>query len=301
MSETHTQSDQQYKAGVRREWAMAAPGWERWFETTESEHAGRVITQALLDAAKLKAGDAVLDVGAGYGEPGLSAAAAVGPTGHVTCLDISGDMLAFAERRARQAGLRNVDFVEADIETHSTRAERVRCGSRAAPRSCTRATRWPRSAASTPLCAPAGASRSPSGPRPDRVAFAVPVGVMIEMGVIDPPTPGPGPFALGEDGLLAELVRSAGFEDVSSGSASRNLRDAVTGGVHSVAARRSAAHHGAHRPPPERRSGERCGRASPTRGRPSKMTPAQCGFRARPSGSAHGYRPEHPLGATPGG
>ncbi len=129
MSETHIQSDQQYKAGVRREWAMAAPGWERWFETTESEHAGRVITQALLDAAKLKAGDVVLDVGAGYGEPGLSAAAAVGPTGHVTCLDISGDMLAFAERRARQAGLRNVDFVEADIETDATRTELVRCSS----------------------------------------------------------------------------------------------------------------------------------------------------------------------------
>ena len=218
MSETHIQSDQQYKAGVRREWAMAAPGWERWFETTESEHAGRVITQALLDAVKLKARDVVLDVGAGYGEPGLSAAAAVGPTGHVTCLDISGDMLAFAERRARQAGLRNVDFVEADIETDGLEPNSFDAVlSRAALMY-----------ASDPLATlrRLNASLRPGGciaiavwASPDRVAFAVPVGVMIEMGVIDPPPPGPGPFALGEDGLLAELVRSAGFEDVSSGSA----------------------------------------------------------------------------------
>ena len=215
---TDNQSDQQYKATVRREWAMAAPGWERWFETTESDHAGRVITHALLRAAELKEGDAVLDVGAGYGEPGLSAAAAVGPTGHVTCLDISGDMLAFAERRARQAELRNVDFVEADIESHSLEPSAFDAVlSRAALMY-----------ASDPLAVlrRLRASLRPGGriaiavwATPDRVAFAVPVGVMVEMGVIDPPPPGPGPFALGADGLLAELVRSAGFEDLRSGTA----------------------------------------------------------------------------------
>ena len=59
----------------------------------------------------------MLDVGSGYGEPGLTAAQAVGPTGHVTCLDISADMLAFAEERRRSRGLANVTFVEGDIET----------------------------------------------------------------------------------------------------------------------------------------------------------------------------------------
>ena len=62
-------------------------------------------------------GDHVLDVGSGYGEPGLSAAQAVGPTGHVTCLDISADMLAFAKERSRSCGLDNVTFVEGDVET----------------------------------------------------------------------------------------------------------------------------------------------------------------------------------------
>ena len=160
----------------------------------------------------------MLDVGAGYGEPGLSAAAAVGPTGHVTCLDISGDMLAFAERRARSAGLRNVDFVEADIETHS-----LDPGSFDAVIS-----RAALMYASNPLATlrrlhatlrPGGRIAVAVWASPDRVAFAVPVGVMVEMGVIDPPPPGPGPFALGEDGLLAGLVRSAGFENVRTGTA----------------------------------------------------------------------------------
>ena len=62
---------------------------------------GPAITRVLLEQARLRPGDVVLDVGSGYGEPGLSAAAEVGEDGHVTCLDISGDMLAFAEERAR--------------------------------------------------------------------------------------------------------------------------------------------------------------------------------------------------------
>jgi hypothetical protein len=41
---------------------------------------------------------------------------------------------------------------------------------------------------------------------------------MIEMGVIDPPPAGPGPFALGDEGVLEQLVRDASFTDVRSGT-----------------------------------------------------------------------------------
>ena len=79
MSETETRHDQDHKAAVRREWTMAAPGWERWFDTTEAAGAGRAITAVLLEHVDLQSGDAVLDVGAGYGEPGLSALPQSGP------------------------------------------------------------------------------------------------------------------------------------------------------------------------------------------------------------------------------
>jgi ubiquinone/menaquinone biosynthesis C-methylase UbiE len=218
MSEIDTRHDLEYKVGVRREWTVAAPGWERWFDTTEAAGAGRVITAVLLDRAALLAGDHVLDVGAGYGEPGLSAAVAVGPTGTVTCLDISGDMLAFAERRASGAGLSNVAFVEADIEDHPLDSGSFDVVlSRAALMY-----------ASDPLSTlrrlyaalrPGGRLAAAVWASPDKVAFATPVGVMVEMGVIAPPPPGPGPFALGADGLLETIVRDSGFIDVASGTA----------------------------------------------------------------------------------
>jgi ubiquinone/menaquinone biosynthesis C-methylase UbiE len=217
MSKTELGRDTDYKAAVRHEWTMAAPGWERWFDTTEAPGAGRAITAALLEHVSLRPGDTVLDVGAGYGEPGLSAAAAVGPSGHVTCLDISGDMLAFAERRARQAGLANVTFVEADIEGHPLSDDAFDAVlSRAAlmyasdPLSTLRRLRA--------ALRPNGRLAVAVWATPDRVAFSVPVGVMIEMGVIDPPPPGPGPFALGEDGLLEGMVRAAGFTDIRVGT-----------------------------------------------------------------------------------
>ncbi len=213
MRETDIRPDPDYKAGVRREWTMAAPGWERWFETTEAPGAGRAVTAVLLEQANLRPGDTVLDVGAGYGEPGLSAAAAVGPSGSVTCLDISGDMLGFAERRARHAGLTNVTFVEADIESHQlpddafdavlSRAALMYVSDPLATLRRLRAALRPNGRLAIAVWA-----------TPDRVAFSRPVGVMIEMGVIDPPPPGPGPFALGEDGVLAGLVTAAGFTDV---------------------------------------------------------------------------------------
>ena len=110
-------NDRTYKDDVRREWTAAATGWRKWIGTIEAEGAGPVLTSALLQQAGMGRGDHVLDVGSGYGEPGLSAAKAVGPTGHVTCLDISADMLAFAKERSRTFGLDNVTFVEGDVET----------------------------------------------------------------------------------------------------------------------------------------------------------------------------------------
>jgi SAM-dependent methyltransferase len=160
----------------------------------------------------------VLDVGSGYGEPGLSAATAVGPDGQVTCLDISGDMLAFAETRARAAGLSNVSFVEADIEALEL-----------APASLDVVlSRAALMYASNPLetfrrlhtaLRPGGRLAAAVWATPDKVAFATPVAVMIEALGIEPPAAGPGPFALGADGGLENLVRDAEFTDVIVGTA----------------------------------------------------------------------------------
>jgi len=58
-----------------------------------------------------------VDIGCGCGAPTLAFARAVGPSGRVAGLDISGPMLAEAERRARAAGIANVDWRHADPAT----------------------------------------------------------------------------------------------------------------------------------------------------------------------------------------
>jgi SnoaL-like domain/ubiE/COQ5 methyltransferase family len=63
--------------------------------------------QGLIQLAGVGPGDTVLDVAAGYGEPGLSAARSVAPGGQVVCADISAEMLAVGRERAAAARRRN--------------------------------------------------------------------------------------------------------------------------------------------------------------------------------------------------
>ena len=186
-------NDRTYKDDVRREWTAAATGWRKWIGTIEAEGAGPMLTSALLQQAGVGRGDHVLDVGSGYGEPGLSAAQAVGPTGHVTCLDISADMLAFAKERSRSCGLDNVTFVEGDVETTQLEPEGFDVV-------LSRATLM---YAADPLATlqrlkaalrPGGRLAIAVWATPDQVAFATPVPVMVDMLGIDPPGCWPGPF-----------------------------------------------------------------------------------------------------------
>lgn len=67
---------------------------------------------AALAAANAGPGEKVLDIGCGCGETSLTLARAVGPSGEVLGVDVSGPMLRVARNRA--AGLSNITFMEAD-------------------------------------------------------------------------------------------------------------------------------------------------------------------------------------------
>lgn len=75
------------------------------------------VVEALLAFAAPRAGERVLDVGCGCGASTLDFARAVGPSGRVAALDISGPMLAEGEARAAAAGVTNVDWRRADPGT----------------------------------------------------------------------------------------------------------------------------------------------------------------------------------------
>jgi arsenite methyltransferase len=66
--------------------------------------------------AALAAGEIVLDLGSGGGLDVLLAARQVGPTGFVYGLDMTGEMLALAERYRRAQGVTNARFLQGYIE-----------------------------------------------------------------------------------------------------------------------------------------------------------------------------------------
>jgi len=75
--------------------------------------------------ADLHEGETVLDLGSGGGIDVLLSARRVGPTGTVYGLDMTDEMLALAQRNAREAGASNVHFLKGLIEQIPLPAESV--------------------------------------------------------------------------------------------------------------------------------------------------------------------------------
>jgi SAM-dependent methyltransferase len=66
--------------------------------------------------AELRAGETVLDLGSGGGIDVILSAKRVGPTGTAYGLDMTDEMLALAQRNAREAGVKNAHFLKGVIE-----------------------------------------------------------------------------------------------------------------------------------------------------------------------------------------
>ena len=69
-------------------------------------------------ALPLHAGDSVLDVGCGWGDTAIELARRVGPAGSVVGLDCCGAFLDAGRADAKAAGLTNLTFLEADVQTY---------------------------------------------------------------------------------------------------------------------------------------------------------------------------------------
>ena len=72
-------------------------------------------TYMIFDAAGIRPGMRVLDLGCGVGDVAFVAADLVGPDGYVVGVDRSPEALARARIRAEQRGLAQVEFFEGDI------------------------------------------------------------------------------------------------------------------------------------------------------------------------------------------
>jgi ubiquinone/menaquinone biosynthesis C-methylase UbiE len=92
-----------------REWRESAPFWEKHAHTIRAMFAP--VTRALIEDAGIRDGQTVLDVAGGPGEPSLTIAETVGPSGSVTYTDAVAEMVEAAEAEARQRGLTNMKLL----------------------------------------------------------------------------------------------------------------------------------------------------------------------------------------------
>jgi SAM-dependent methyltransferase len=105
---------EQFRSEQRAAWDAVARAWQEWWAVFE--RGAQSLNELLVELAGIAPGYRVLDVATGIGEPALTAARRVGPTGRVVATDLSPGMLAVARERVQRAGLVGVELLVADAE-----------------------------------------------------------------------------------------------------------------------------------------------------------------------------------------
>jgi ubiquinone/menaquinone biosynthesis C-methylase UbiE len=96
--------------------AVLVPKFNRWRHILAGGlhlHSAKVFP-----ALPVQSGDSVLDVGCGWGDTAIELARRVGPAGSVVGLDCCGAFLDAGRADAKDAGLANLTFVEADVQAY---------------------------------------------------------------------------------------------------------------------------------------------------------------------------------------
>ena len=201
-----------YKNAQREQWNEDGAAWRRWNPMLDRWYGEA--TRRMLDLARIRPGQRILDIAAGAGEPAVSAAERVGPDGHVLATDISEGIVELARQVARERGLEQVetrvmDGEKPDLPDASFDAVLCRLGLMYMPHPVTALREWRRVLKAGGRVAVVVFSTS------DRNAWgAMPASIIRRRAQLPPPVPGqPGPFALGGPGVLEGAFREAGFAD----------------------------------------------------------------------------------------
>ena len=201
-----------YKNAQREQWNKDGAAWRRWNPTLDRWYGE--VTRQMLDLARIQPGQRILDVAAGAGEPAVSAAERVGPSGYVLATDISEGIVELALQVARERGLQQVDTramdgEKLDLPDASFDAVLCRLGLMYMPHPVAALREWRRALRAGGRVAVIVYST------PDRNSWgAIPASIVRQRAQLPPPVPGqPGPFSLGGPGVLEGVFRQAGFSD----------------------------------------------------------------------------------------
>lgn len=174
-------------------------------------------SDAIFPKLDVNDGERVIDAGAGFGDTAIMLAKRVGPKGRVIAIDCCDAFLDYGRRDAAAEGIANIDFVEADIQTHPFEPNYDLVFSRfgtmffenpvAAMRNMRRALRpggrftmivW-RRIEDNPWLGAAKAIALEHLPQPGA----------------DARTCGPGPFSMADEDVVSAQMTAAGFSDIA--------------------------------------------------------------------------------------
>ena len=187
------------------------------FDATIGPHHG-----VLMAAAAIAPGERVLDIGCGNGQTSRDAARAAGESGEVLAIDLSGPMLAKAMQLAKDEGIGNVRFEQADAQVHAFEAGAFDVA----------ISRFGVMFFEDPVAAFANiASGLRSGARLAMLIWQSPqanewissIAAALAMGrdLPSPPPGAPGPFALADTDNVRRILTGAGFADVGFAASER--------------------------------------------------------------------------------
>jgi SAM-dependent methyltransferase len=162
-------------------------------------------------------GERVLDLGCGCGASSLELARRVAPGGRVLGLDLSEPMLARAHERARAAGLANLDFRSADVQSASLEAGAFDA---AFSRFGVMFFADPVAAFRNVLGALRAGGRLVFAcwrPVKENAWVLVPMAAAAPLLTLPPPPPegAPGPFAFGDAARVRSILEAAGFQAIA--------------------------------------------------------------------------------------
>lgn len=188
-------------------------GWERWHDW----QAGIMepVTMWICDAVAARPGMTVLDAACGTGLPALAIAEHLRPDGKLVATDVSAVMVEAAQRKAMEAGLRNMEVRQASLESldfADASFDAVTCkdGIMYVPDPVEGVRELRR------VLKPGGRFAITVWDEPARCAFFRTMFGVVSRFVGPPPDPrGPGPFRLSAPGALEGVLHEAGFTGVT--------------------------------------------------------------------------------------
>lgn len=204
-----TYSDEYYKNYTRETWDESAPEYGPVRRNLD------LFNDDLLRAAAPRAGERVLDVATGPGEPALTIGSLVGSGGRVLGIDLSERMIEVARSEAKSRGATNVDFQVMDAEAltlDDASFDLVVCrfGLQIVTNPDTAIAEMRR------VLKPGGRlAATVWGPGERCPAIHVVIEPMLEFAEPDETGYLPTPYEMGGEDELVEILRKAGFVDAS--------------------------------------------------------------------------------------